>query len=258
MSYFKLERGWSEHSVFDNEPLTTREAWVWLIEHAAWKDSTMPVGSARFKVLRGQIAVSVRYLAVKWQWSKSRVARFLDRLKSETMIGTENAGHASIITICNYAKYQDVRDSLGTLHGTDGGTDAGQTRDNIEAVKATKQEEREAPASPLTQEPHGKPKTGSRIPEDWRANPDQRAFAEQLGLNADWTEGKFIDHWRSATGAKARKADWDATWRNWCRNEVDRRPANSASGSGRMVHRQKPNSLIAAASAVLAQIEGEQ
>lgn len=28
---------------------------------------------------------------------------------------------------------------------------------------------------------------------------------------------KFCDHWRSQPGAKGRKIDWAATWRNWMR-----------------------------------------
>lgn len=29
----------------------------------------------------------------------------------------------------------------------------------------------------------------------------------------------FRDYWLSAAGAKGRKADWLATWRNWVRNQ---------------------------------------
>ena len=29
---------------------------------------------------------------------------------------------------------------------------------------------------------------------------------------------KFGDFWRAKTGKDATKADWLATWRNWCRN----------------------------------------
>ena len=29
---------------------------------------------------------------------------------------------------------------------------------------------------------------------------------------------KFVDYWTAATGSKATKLDWDATWRNWIRN----------------------------------------
>lgn len=29
---------------------------------------------------------------------------------------------------------------------------------------------------------------------------------------------RFRDHWIAKTGQHATKADWQATWRNWCRN----------------------------------------
>ena len=32
---------------------------------------------------------------------------------------------------------------------------------------------------------------------------------------------KFIDHFRSASGANARKVDWPAAWRNWMRRADD-------------------------------------
>ena len=45
-----------------------------------------------------------------------------------------------------------------------------------------------------------------------------------------WTEAKvrlegerFRDHWRAQSGAKGVKADWLATWRNWCRSDLAHR-----------------------------------
>lgn len=35
---------------------------------------------------------------------------------------------------------------------------------------------------------------------------------------------KFRDHWCSLSGAKARKTDWLAVWRNWVRNEEGNAP----------------------------------
>ncbi len=35
--WYALERGWMNSGVFKNEKFTEREAWVFLIEHAAWK-----------------------------------------------------------------------------------------------------------------------------------------------------------------------------------------------------------------------------
>lgn len=63
---------------------------------------------------------------------------------------------------------------------------------------------------------NGKPKSdrGTRLPDGWE--PD-RAVIEQMrahvGLRAE--HRKFGDYWAAQPGAKGRKVDWNATWRNW-------------------------------------------
>jgi hypothetical protein len=41
----------------------------------------------------------------------------------------------------------------------------------------------------------------------------------------------FCDYWRSVPGAKGRKLDWEATWRNWMRKENERRTRVKVNGS---------------------------
>jgi hypothetical protein len=72
-------------------------------------------------------------------------------------------------------------------------------------------------------------KIGRRLADDWCPSPEDQHFATDLGLNSDAVAAKFRDYWRSVSGAKATKTDWSATWRNWCRNESERRPAARAS-----------------------------
>lgn len=63
---------------------------------------------------------------------------------------------------------------------------------------------------------------GSRLSPDWRLPREWGQWAmESLG----WGEAmvrdqadRFRDHWIAKTGQHATKADWQATWRNWCRN----------------------------------------
>lgn len=133
--YYKMYRGWMDHPVFGREPFTRAQAWCWLIERAAWRDTIQSVGRHNVRVQRGQIAVAVRYLAEAWQWSKSSVDRFLTRLETGTMIGTQSGTQYSIISICNYEKYQADSDDGGTRVGTGSGTRAGHGRDKEEAIK---------------------------------------------------------------------------------------------------------------------------
>ncbi len=71
------------------------------------------------------------------------------------------------------------------------------------------------------------PARGSRIPENWCLGDEARAYAVEKGLSAAEIEReaeKFLNHFRSASGANARKTDWSATWRKWVLGAIDRRP----------------------------------
>lgn len=70
-------------------------------------------------------------------------------------------------------------------------------------------------------------KRATRIPEDFVLTDDRRLVAEAERLPAERVFAKFCDYWRGASGAKARKVDWEATWRNWCRSEADRNPGGA-------------------------------
>jgi hypothetical protein len=75
--------------------------------------------------------------------------------------------------------------------------------------------------------PSSPPKTkASRIPENWTPSPDLIAYAERELPNVDAAKlaESFRDYWTAAAGEKARKLDWDATWRTWVRRSGDRYP----------------------------------
>jgi hypothetical protein len=68
---------------------------------------------------------------------------------------------------------------------------------------------------------------GSRLPSDWKLLGKHAKAA--LEIEPQWSEAeirmigdKFRDHWIAIPGQKGCKSDWDATWRNWCRNEQQR------------------------------------
>lgn len=57
------------------------------------------------------------------------------------------------------------------------------------------------------------------LPKDW----GNWALAEYPTWEADQVRhiaAMFKDHWIAASGSSARKHDWLATWRNWCRKEA--------------------------------------
>jgi len=62
-------------------------------------------------------------------------------------------------------------------------------------------------------------KRGSRLPADWQPGSDGIALCIERRLNLTETLARFRDYWCAKAGKDANKLDWDATWRNWCRNE---------------------------------------
>jgi uncharacterized protein YdaU (DUF1376 family) len=81
--------------------------------------------------------------------------------------------------------------------------------------------------------PVGSPKKrGFRLPEDWCPSSEGTALAVSLGLNAQAVLEKFRDYWRGIPGSKGCKLDWEATWRNWCRND---RGAGKLNGTRKLV-----------------------
>lgn len=68
---------------------------------------------------------------------------------------------------------------------------------------------------------------GTRLPDDWRPSDQTISAMRQqfptVDLKAIYDE--FRDYWRAVPGAKGRKLDWDATWRNRVREIAGRQRA---------------------------------
>lgn len=62
---------------------------------------------------------------------------------------------------------------------------------------------------------------GSRLPDGWQPSAADLDFCRQRRPDLDPVEvvDRFRDYWQAQPGAKGRKANWSATWRNWVRNE---------------------------------------
>lgn len=122
---------WND-TAFKPEPFTEREAFIWMVMEASYKPRDKPVGEMWVKLQRGQLVVSVRFMAKAWGWSKSKVDRFLKRLEKRDTIGTDIGTGINIITICKYDKYQNNPIHSGTVNSEkrdSGGTAVGQQWD---------------------------------------------------------------------------------------------------------------------------------
>lgn len=64
-------------------------------------------------------------------------------------------------------------------------------------------------------------KKAKHLPEDFQLTEKRRAVARTEQVDPDREFQTFRDHWNAASGARARKRDWDAAWRIWCRQAAD-------------------------------------
>lgn len=140
-----IARSLFQDEAFKDQPYTEREAFMWLVMEASWKDRTKRVGNIVVDLKRGQLAASIRFMADAWQWEKSTVDRFLKRLEKRDMIGTDSGTGLNVITIRKYNDYQGGEPYSGTAENEKRdsiGTAAGQTRTPDAIPEAIHKEER--------------------------------------------------------------------------------------------------------------------
>lgn len=109
--YIPISRRIFEHQLWCEDRVFSRfEAWLDIIQSARFEDTKQLIGNRLIEVRRGQMLVSLRYLAGRWQWSTKKVNAFLDLLIQDKMIIKETPKETgqTVITICNYDKYNAV------------------------------------------------------------------------------------------------------------------------------------------------------
>jgi hypothetical protein len=105
--WIAISRDIFNHDFFAREPMSEREAWVWMIARAAWEPTRHKVGNDMLDVPRGSFFCTLRELQQAWGWgSDFRVRTFLKRTQAERMIDTKTNAGKTHVTICNYDEYQ--------------------------------------------------------------------------------------------------------------------------------------------------------
>lgn len=219
--WFRIERKlFEDHPFFGREPMSEREAWIWMIHRAAWEDTRHRVGAMILDVPRGSFMATLREMQSAFMWrSDAKVRGFLKRLEAEGMIERTTVGTANApkthVSICNYNKYQasERTENAPKTHGE-------RTENAVKKELNNKQTEANASVAR---------KRAARLPADWALPMEWGQWA----LSQGWPEAvireeaeKFRDYWIAQSGKSAAKLDWLATWRNWMRNSKAPRAAN--------------------------------
>lgn len=73
----------------------------------------------------------------------------------------------------------------------------------------------------LLEQPSVAKTKGNRLAKDWKPSNEMLVFCKtnRPDLDPMIVADSFRDYWLSQPGAKGVKLDWDATWRNWVRNQ---------------------------------------
>ena len=114
-----LYRKLSDNKFWTCEPFTRGQAWVDLLLIANHKKTFFYIRGNKISVDVGQIAWSEEKLAERWQWSRTKLRKFINDLKKERQIEQRKGGIIQIITINNYEKYQKKDDRLDNRKTTE-------------------------------------------------------------------------------------------------------------------------------------------
>lgn len=104
--WIKLHRQIQNNELWLSEKFTRAQAWVDLLLLANHKDGMFFLRGNEVKVKKGQVARAERTLAKRWRWSRDKVRRFLEWLKTRQQIRQQQSNVINILEIINYERYQ--------------------------------------------------------------------------------------------------------------------------------------------------------
>lgn len=132
--FIKLHRSiFDDTQPFSDATVSEREAFIWMICSACWKDENKRIGNQIIALERGQFSFSIRFMAGKFGWSVKRVRSFMKFLEKDGKIkighekGSSRGTGQTVVTICNYSKFQD-EETKGARKGHDNGHEEGTKR----------------------------------------------------------------------------------------------------------------------------------
>jgi len=102
--WIRLHRGIENHWIWETPKYFAR--WVDMLFLASWDTKTVLFNNRAVTVARGQFVTSSRMLQGRWKTNAKTVRVFLDTLEQDGMIRTATSKYMTIVSICNYDKYQ--------------------------------------------------------------------------------------------------------------------------------------------------------
>jgi hypothetical protein len=137
--FFDCDPFWNE-----DRPRTKAEAWIDMIQMAAWKERRFTIGQTIELLQRGEFQASVRFLAQRWRWGKHVVEKFLEVCQKGGRLTKRREGQAgAVYLLVNYEQYNPTTNGTGTpqngVSGDTSGTPRGHLGDKTEEGKERKE-----------------------------------------------------------------------------------------------------------------------
>ena len=111
--YIKLHRSILESTVFGNEKLL--KLWIWCLCKASHTKHTTMIGNREVELLRGQFICSRSKASASLGLAPTTFNRLMHVLQDMSMIGLETDSKWTVVTIENYALYQDGKSQSGQI-----------------------------------------------------------------------------------------------------------------------------------------------
>lgn len=123
--WIKLHRKILDNWIW-NDPEKLR-AWIDILLMVNHEDKQIPFDGHIVTIHKGQRLTSLLKLSERWGWSRNRVDRFLRLLEEAKMVTADRTPNGTVLTVINWALYQDERDTNGATDGATNDTTVGAT-----------------------------------------------------------------------------------------------------------------------------------
>jgi hypothetical protein len=184
--------------------------WVDIIYLANYENNRFFINGTFIECNRGELAWSMVSLAERWKVDRQRVRTFLNILKKDFMITLKTNQRTTIITICNYNKYQTSKPANKPVTNQPLTTCQPALNHNIEILEVLE-------TISTNVDIVGKPKNGHRFIKPTLE--EVSGYCKERNNLVKPT--KFVDYYES-NGWKVGKnqmKDWKAAIRNWENSE---------------------------------------
>lgn len=125
--FIKLQRRSFSHWLWEEDrSLSKFEAWLDLLQLAAFVPTKRLVKGKFIELGEGEVIASTRYLGERWKWNKNKVSGFMVMLEADQMLLRKTGQGETVLSICNYRKYNTEQDTNRYTNRDRDGTATGQ------------------------------------------------------------------------------------------------------------------------------------